>query len=364
MTAPRTFDTKQAALDHLAEVRADRNRGSYVDHRGGAQLFGPFARAWIESGGSRGKLAPRTAELYSDLLARQLVRFDAMPLSAITGKTVRDWYAATRRQLASAARKRGGTGETRLRQSYSLLRAILSTAAADKLIAENPCRIVGAGTVSNAERPYLSPEQLAVIAKAMPEVYDTPLRVMLGAHLRLGELVALQRGDFDAARRTLRVERQTLVVDSHEVTTGTKTGLSRDVSLPPSVAAALVDHVAVGAGFARSPLFARADGQPLSRFQVQRAWAKAARAVGLGQFHLHDVRHAGLTLAAQAGATTRELMVRGGHSTSRAALIYQHAAEERLAGIADRLDTLMGSGPARTVTAVGDGQPATSVDRV
>jgi hypothetical protein len=75
------------------------------------------------------------------------------------------------------------------------------------------------------------------------------------------------------------------------------------------------------------------------------------------------VRHAGLTLAEHAGATTRELMVRGCHSTSRAALSYQHAAEERLAGIAERLDTLTDSGSTRTLAAVGDGQPATSVYR-
>lgn len=57
---------------------------------------------------------------------------------------------------------------------------------------------------------------------------------------------------------------------------------------------------------------------------------------------MHDVRHAGLTMAAQGGATTRELMARAGHSTPRAALIYQHAAEERNLTIAAKLDLLSG----------------------
>jgi integrase len=40
-------------------------------------------------------------------------------------------------------------------------------------------------------------------------------------------------------------------------------------------------------------------------------------------------RHTGLTLAAATGATTVELMHRAGHSSSVAAMRYQHATKER-----------------------------------
>ena len=55
---------------------------------------------------------------------------------------------------------------------------------------------------------------------------------------------------------------------------------------------------------------------------------------------LHDLRHAGATLAAWSGASTRELMARLGHSTPAAALRYQHASRHRDREIADRLDEL------------------------
>ncbi len=45
----------------------------------------------------------------------------------------------------------------------------------------------------------------------------------------------------------------------------------------------------------------------------------------------------------QTGITTRELMVRIGHSSPRAALIYQHATEERDRAVADQLDILIAS---------------------
>jgi integrase len=56
--------------------------------------------------------------------------------------------------------------------------------------------------------------------------------------------------------------------------------------------------------------------------------------------HFHDLRHAGLTLTAQAGATLDEVMRRAGHSSAAAALRYQHAADRRDTVIASRLSVL------------------------
>ena len=50
----------------------------------------------------------------------------------------------------------------------------------------------------------------------------------------------------------------------------------------------------------------------------------ATESAGLTGFHMHDPRHTGNHIAAATGAGLRELMGRMGHSTARAALIYQH----------------------------------------
>ncbi|AZZ48004.1 site-specific integrase [Rathayibacter rathayi] len=345
MNAPTTFVTKREALDHLAAVQADRLRGSYIDHRSGARPFGEYARAWIAAGGSRGKLAPRTAELYLDILDHQLARLEAMPLSAITGPTVRSWYAATRRSLASAAVKRGGTGETRLRQAYALLRAILTTAVNDRLIAENPARIVGAGVAKSPERPHLDAPTFARIVSEHPADYRPLLVLAFGAHLRVGELVALERRDLDLDTGTLVVERQTITVGGEEVTTPTKTGASRTVTLPATVVDIMREHLdSRASSFGKAPLFARPDGRPISRGQIQWQWRKATTALDLTQFHPHDIRHAGLTAAAQAGATLRELMDRAGHRTAKAAMLYQHVGAERGQVIAAGIDAVLAGG--------------------
>ncbi|XVV05295.1 tyrosine-type recombinase/integrase [Actinosynnema sp. CA-248983] len=64
-------------------------------------------------------------------------------------------------------------------------------------------------------------------------------------------------------------------------------------------------------------------------------WDKARKAAGIPDVHLHDLRHTGNTLAAETGATLRELMDRIGHSATRAARIYLHAREERGRKIGD-----------------------------
>src|SRR4029079_10262780 len=67
-----------------------------------------------------------------------------------------------------------------------------------------------------------------------------------------------------------------------------------------------------------------------SNFRRATHWAKTVSSVGLSpDFHFHDLRHTGNQLAAEAGATTKELMRRMGHSTVRAAMRYQHSTDRR-----------------------------------
>jgi integrase len=89
-------------------------------------------------------------------------------------------------------------------------------------------------------------------------------------------------------------------------------------------------------------VFATPTGAPLrhSNFR-RRVWLPALREAGLPMIHFHDLRHTGNELAGTAGAGLRELMDRMGHSTPRAALIYQHGSKERQQAIADAMSQLV-----------------------
>ena len=108
-----------------------------------------------------------------------------------------------------------------------------------------------------------------------------------------------------------------------------KTGAGvREVAVPEQVGRLLAEHATTLANQPDTLLFTTHTGKPIRTQHRSHALA-LARAKVPGAEHLtwHGLRHTGLTLAASVpGATVRNIMDRGGHSTPRAALIYQHTA--------------------------------------
>jgi hypothetical protein len=88
----------------------------------------------------------------------------------------------------------------------------------------------------------------------------------------------------------------------------------------------------VAAGSQRGP-----DRRLVSGDFYRRAWMPALNVVGLEGVHLHDLRHTGNQLSAEAGANLREMMERIGRDSMRAALIYLYSSPDRQRAIADQL---------------------------
>jgi integrase len=79
-------------------------------------------------------------------------------------------------------------------------------------------------------------------------------------------------------------------------------------------------------------------GAMLRRSNFSVTFRRAQKKAGLSGFTFHDLRHHAATLAAGIpGVTTRDLMARMGHSSARAALLYQHAAADRDVALAASL---------------------------
>jgi integrase len=81
-------------------------------------------------------------------------------------------------------------------------------------------------------------------------------------------------------------------------------------------------------------------GHTPARFRVLvllAAFTSTVATIGLPGFHFHDLRHTGNTLASRTGVSLADLMARTGHSSARAALIYQHTAQAQDKIIADGL---------------------------
>jgi integrase len=128
----------------------------------------------------------------------------------------------------------------------------------------------------------------------------------------------------------------------------TKTGAGlRTVTLPTVTAEALAEHLGVYAEAGPEGLvFSAERGGPIRRSNfTRRVWIPTTRAAGVEGLRFHDLRHTAATLAVAAGASTRELM---GHSSSAAALRYQHVMAGRDAAIAAALDELIQAASTRS----------------
>jgi len=150
--------------------------------------------------------------------------------------------------------------------------------------------------------------------------------------LRWGELAALRRRHIDLRAGTLRVEVSVAeLIDGSLVTGPPKSEAGRRiVTLPVFVLPEITAHLDQFTGSdADSLVFVGPKNAPLRRSNFTRIWQRATESAGLPGFHIHDLRHTGNHIAAATGASLRELMGRMGHSTTRAALIYQHRTAER-----------------------------------
>lgn len=336
-----TYDSRTDAEGWLANERKLMELGEWSPPESRAALkvlTGVTLREYAEQWMAQRDLTPKTRALYNRLLkTRILPNLGDDILRAITPATVRSWWVSLGRETP--------TSNT---HAYQLLKAIFSTAQADKVVTENPCQIKSAGKPPKPRdvKP-LTPAELDKVAAAAPECYRVAVPTAAWCGLRFGELIELRRKDIhiEGERVTLRIRRAATRVENKLVVGQPKTDAGiRDVTVPPHVARQLVDHMQKHTG--KSPdafVFTTTRGQRLSTTAFTKSVKAGFAAVGKPDMRIHDLRHVGATLAAQAGATTKELMSRLGHTTPGMAMRYQIAAQERDAKIADAMSKLAGA---------------------
>jgi integrase len=310
-----TFDTQKGADSALAAELTDLARGAWTDPALSGVTFAEFAAdvfptyEWKRS----------TREQHEATMRRSLhPAFGCLPLAKITRQKVDKWWAEEGKRGHPVAR----------RHQYMLLSKVMRTAVDYGYLPTTPCRVPNASRDVAAPRPDFSVEDFAHVVEHLDDRMKLIIWTAFGAHLRVGELVGLQRGDYNPKTGLLRVERQVQEVRGGVQTSTTKTGKAKAVTVLEPVRSRLDSYLVKNAKLPSAPLFTLENGKPITRRYVSKHWREARAAAGIIGMRLHDIRHVSLTLVAQ-DATLRELMARGGHTTASAALRYQHASEER-----------------------------------
>jgi integrase len=182
----------------------------------------------------------------------------------------------------------------------------------------------------------LTVAQVYALADAVGLRYRALILLAAFTSLRWAELTALRPEDIDLDARIVRVTRQ-LYYHGAGYSFGppkSQAGV-RVVAFSELIVPDVCEHLdwlPSSAAF----VFASSTGSPLAHSNFRnRVWLPALAAVGLEGVHLHDLRHTGNQLTANAGANPRELMARMGHDSERAALVYLHSSRERQRALAD-----------------------------
>jgi integrase len=210
----------------------------------------------------------------------------------------------------------------------------------DELLVSSPCKVSGAGVERPTERPVASVAEVGALEAAMPEHLRLIVALATWCQRRRAELLGLRRRDVDLPNATIRIEQsRTVTMHGKSLVKEPKTNAGRrTIAVPDALIKTLDDHLNRFAGQGADDfVFVGITGVPLTANVLQVAWQRARAIAGRNDLRLHDLRHTGLTLAAATGATTVELMHRAGHSSSAAAMRYQHATKDRDRIIADAL---------------------------
>lgn len=331
------------------QAREDAAREAERQAKAAALTLREYADPWVQNRHTRNgqPLKARSQADYRRLLKAKIYpTFGDTELKNITKDDVAAWYRTMTKTPTEQA------------SAYALLRTILTTAVEDERITANPCRIKGAGKAPVRHRvEMVTGEQLAQLHAAMPERYRLAVLLGVWCTLRIGEILELRRGDVRVThtksedgtpvtigvihvRRSVQHIEGQAVIDTPKTAAGT-----REVHIPPALIPDMESHLALYAQPGRMGLlFPSGTGNPLHHRTFGNWWNKARIAAGRPNLRFHDLRHTGATMAAQSGATLKELMDRLGHTTPKAALVYQHTAADRDQLIAERLSARMPPG--------------------
>lgn len=275
------------------------------------------------------------------------------PIVKADALTVREYAAATVRRRATRARRPLRPSTVDLYNKLLDL-AILPTLGDRALVDLTPADVqrwhdsLPAGTavdelILNGIGQYT----------AAADRHALPLLLAAWCALRSGEVRGLRRCDVLDDGAAVRVAQTVTRVGRggrmtwHIGPPKTKAGV-RTVAVPPHLAPALRSWADAHTGEPTGLLFPASDGvSPMGQTVLREAHKRAAERIKRPSLTLHDLRRTGATLAAQSGATVREVMRMLGHTQPGVAMLYQVADAERDRERAERMSRMVEGGDGR-----------------
>ena len=281
-----------------------------------------FAEKFVDGHARANRQKPSTVVTKESILRVHLLpRLGAKRLDAITNEDVQRLKGALQKKAPKT-----------VNNVLTVLSVLLRTAVEWKAIDLMPCtiRLVKVSKPSALFHDFDTYEGLVDAARSTGP--NAHLAVLLGgeAGLRCGEMIALEWGDIDLAKRQLCVQRSEW--DGH--VTRPKGGRLRYIPLTVRLAKALQEHRHL-----RSPrVLCDAGGQALGRRAVLLWVRRAARRAQVQNDSVHILRHTFCSHLAMRGAPARAIQELAGHANLSTTQRYMHLSQAAIEGAIRLLD--------------------------
>ncbi|WEV58276.1 tyrosine-type recombinase/integrase [Bifidobacterium sp. ESL0728] len=308
-------------------------------------LFSDYAAQFLESyrAADGSQLTEASMRKKREAVAHLTGFFDGMKLSDITEGDVNVWLDGYNDGVHSQ------------RHAYQTLKEIFAKAVREGIVEKSPCTRPNPKLPKSKQSdiPAATQEELELIYRAMPDYCR--IVVYLGAvfGLRISEVCALQRRDFDFKRGVLHV-RHSLSRGKGDVgelrLKGTKTESSNaDLPIPDGFVPMLRQHMTELRDKAPEAMVVPSRGGGIMNPNTLRGIFDGARkAAGRPDLHFHTLRATAITTAAVVGGTPKKVQQYGRHADAEISLqLYQRAADRGEKRLADKVfDSLVA--PERT----------------
>ena len=335
--------TPKEVLDLEAQLRTEVGAGA---HGGPKITVAELLTDWLAQ--ARPNLSPLTVRGYERCIDNYLIpHIGAVRLEKLTPARLDRCYADLM--------DHGGTDGAPLqaktvRQAHAVLHRALQRALRYRWITFNPASLAEAPKPKKTKLTIPTVEQIRQLIDTAPNP-DLALLIALAAATgaRRGELCGLRWTDVDLDAGTVLICRAVLELDHQLILADTKTDKDRAVALGPNMIATLrARHVtqarrALAAGVSLAPdgyiLSDELDAAlPLHPNLASDRFRRHARAQGL-HVRLHDLRHAKVSHALQAGIAPNDVAASAGHESTKMTLdVYGHAMAAGVRAMGDILD--------------------------
>jgi integrase len=247
-------------------------------------------------------------------LERHLMPFFAGKIASIRRSDVQRYVT----------KRSGDISPATVRKELNTLTHLLSLAAEWEIIPFNPGQRVKSPKLPAGRVRYLQPTELRALIEASLDWLKPIVALAASTGMRRSEIVGLRWLDVDMLHGRIMLRQ-------------TKNGEGRIVYLNKSAQSAIASLPIDGNTKPTDRLFPGVTGP-----RVQVAFTRTCKALGLADFHFHDLRHTAASWLRMSGADIHTVASLLGHKDLRMAARYQHLSPAFLAEAVGKLDSVFG----------------------